>query len=172
MRTQIRRVLPNGFVPTGRSLVRALSALAAVALAAFHVDLLVKRFENGSLLDPWVAVQWLGAGALIAVAIVFVRRQISLGSGRKALAFWLLVLVLHALPGAPVALDAAPTLAPPPLVLLVPVVLLALSVASALIGTGTPLRMAPVVRRRRSMASPPRPRPGIARTSTSRGPPS
>lgn len=97
----MRRWLP-GIIPVRR----AASIAAGVALAAFHADLLARRAADGSLFQPSVAARWIGALLLVALAVRFVRKRVSLRTGRKALSFWLLVLVLHALSGVPVPVEA------------------------------------------------------------------
>lgn len=62
---------------------------------AFHAFLLVERFADASIAHPEVLAQWLGA-LLLGVGALALRRQgSSLVSGRSALVFWLLVLLLH-----------------------------------------------------------------------------
>lgn len=72
-----------------------MSPLALVGLVAFHAFLLVERFADASIAHPEVLAQWLGALLLGLGALVLRRQGSSLVSGRSALVFWLLVLLLH-----------------------------------------------------------------------------
>lgn len=85
-----------------------------VALVAFHAALLWARVTAGRLADPNVGLRWAGAAVLIVALVVLRRRGVSLFWGRRALVFWLLVLLLHAGIAAPVPLafhaDSAPLL--------------------------------------------------------------
>lgn len=74
---------------------------AAATLVGFHLVLFVERLRDQSILEPRVALQWLGALALLAFLGYLKNRGVSLVSGRSALAFWLLVLLLHVVPHAP-----------------------------------------------------------------------
>ncbi|MEZ5332273.1 MAG: hypothetical protein R2991_09540 [Thermoanaerobaculia bacterium] len=74
---------------------------ATLGLLGFHARLLIERLANGSLARPAVAAQWVAAGTLVAWVWWARRRGISLISGRRALAFWVLVLLLHAVPAMP-----------------------------------------------------------------------
>lgn len=78
------------------SSVQVLAGRCAVAvLTAFHAWLFWVHATTGRLLDPATAFRWF-AGALILCGFVAMRR---LGGpllwGRKALVFWLLVVLLH-----------------------------------------------------------------------------
>lgn len=72
-----------------------------VGLLGFHARLLVGRLANGSLAHPEVALQWGAALVLLAWLWRARRHGISVISGRRALAFWVLVLLLHAVPAMP-----------------------------------------------------------------------
>lgn len=77
------------------------AALWAVVL--FHGWLLWQRITDLTLLEPLVALSW-GLAALVLVGFVRLRRAgVPLFRGRRALAMWLLVLLLHA--GAVPAID-------------------------------------------------------------------
>lgn len=67
----------------------------AAGLVVFHVDLFWDRIRDRSILEPLILVQWLFAALLVGVMWHLHRRQVSLFRGRRALAFWLMVLLLH-----------------------------------------------------------------------------
>lgn len=79
----------------GRLLLVAPSLIAATILVAYHLVLLWQRLADMSLLQPAVALRWIVTVALL----VGLRRMHAAGLpllwGRRALAFWLLVLLLH-----------------------------------------------------------------------------
>jgi hypothetical protein len=83
---------------------RVVCYLAVGALAGFHALLLIGRFQDQSILEPAVALQWGGTLALLGFLAYLRRQGVSLFRGRSALAFWLLVLLLHLVPGAPATL--------------------------------------------------------------------
>ena len=79
-----------------RLLLVAPSVIAAAILVAYHLVLLGQRLADLSLFQPAVALRW-----LITVALLFALRRmhasgVPMVCGRRALAFWLLVLLLHA----------------------------------------------------------------------------
>ena len=78
-----------------RLLPMAPSVLAAVILVAYHLVLLWHRLADLSLLQPAVALRWIATVALL----IGLRRMHAAGLplvwGRRALAFWLFVLLLH-----------------------------------------------------------------------------
>lgn len=80
----------------GRAAVLALSALTTGGLVLLHLGLLWSRLEDLSLWRPEVALRWLGALLLVGAGALHHRRGHSLLRGRGALAFWILVLLLHA----------------------------------------------------------------------------
>lgn len=83
---------------TARSLAAGLLAVGGAALVVFHAALLWRRLLDGSLLDPMVAGRW-AATLLLAGWLVALRRaRVSLWRGDRARAFWVLVLLLHAVP--------------------------------------------------------------------------
>jgi len=104
---------------------------AAIGLLAFHLQLLVERLADGSLGHPAVAFQWATGLILLAWLSWLHRRGVSLVSGRRALTFWVLVLLLHAVPAMPGAGDALQADGGP--VLLVAPLGLALAGAAALL---------------------------------------
>jgi hypothetical protein len=79
----------------------AVVAVAGAALVGFHLGLLWLRLAEGTLWSPAVAARWAAAFVLCVTLVVLRRAGIPLLWGRKALVFWLLVLVLHATSGAP-----------------------------------------------------------------------
>ena len=68
---------------------------AVSVLVAFHVWLLGLRFVEGRLGEPIVALRWLAALLLVAGLASLRRAGVPLVWGRKAFAFWVLVVVLH-----------------------------------------------------------------------------
>mgnify|MGYP001812835012 FL=1 len=78
-----------------RLLPMAPSVIAAVILVAYHLVLLWHRLADLSLLQPAVALRWIATVALL----IGLRRMHAAGLplvwGRRALAFWLFVLLLH-----------------------------------------------------------------------------
>jgi hypothetical protein len=84
------------------------------ALAAFllyllplHALLLWRRIADLSLFETGVALRWGAAAALLVGAGLLHRAGISLWSGRRALTFWVLVLLLHASAAVPLVEEAA-----------------------------------------------------------------
>ena len=78
-----------------RPLLRSVLAAAAALVAAFHGWLLLQRLVDASIGDPDVLLRWLGGLVLAGAALYLRPRGVSLTSGRSALVFWLLVLLLH-----------------------------------------------------------------------------
>jgi FtsH-binding integral membrane protein len=72
------------------------ASLSGVALlVAFHGWLFAGRLAGGELLEPAVALRWI-ASVLLVIALLGLRRAgVPLIRGRKALVFWVLVLLLH-----------------------------------------------------------------------------
>lgn len=79
------------------------AAVAVMALAALHGELLLRRLADNSIAEPLVLLRWLGGlGLLIAARIWRRTTGRSVLTGRSALVFALLVALLHAgLPAAP-----------------------------------------------------------------------
>ena len=88
----------------GRRIVAWSGIATAVALILFHAVLFARRVRDLTILEPMVALQWVGALVLLAVLGLLLWKRVSLMRGRAALAFWLLVLLLHVLPAAPTAI--------------------------------------------------------------------
>lgn len=87
-----------------------LGVLAAGTLVIFHALLFAERLRDLTILQPGVALQWIGTLFLLTFLAYLKRRHVSLLRGRSALAFWLLVLLLHltpAVPSSPVAVEHA-----------------------------------------------------------------
>ena len=78
-----------------RLLTVAPSVIAAAILVAYHLVLLWQRLADLSLLQPAIALRWIATVGLL----IGLRRMHAAGLplvwGRRALAFWLLVLLLH-----------------------------------------------------------------------------
>jgi hypothetical protein len=108
----------DGLTPRVRSLVSSLGLTAAALLVVLHASILWDRVVQGRLSDPGVALRWLGAAALTIALLALRQRGVSLFWGRRALVFWLLVLLLHA--GASVPQDPGTRLAPEHLLFVVP----------------------------------------------------
>jgi hypothetical protein len=152
-------------------ILRGLLAGGAAALVAFHGGLLWQRLADGSLLEPAVAARW-GATALLLTWIAIARRAgTSLFRGERARTFWVLVLLLHAVP-AMAGGDASSALESRGLLLVLPAAL-----AGGLVA-GLPLLGRPGHAARPRgvsvrLAEPPcpAPRPVLARRLAARAPP-
>lgn len=79
---------------TLRSL-RWLGPLGAVALVAFHADLLRQRLADASITEPGVALRWLATLGVLAGLGWLARRGVPLLRDRRALVLWLVALLLH-----------------------------------------------------------------------------
>jgi len=91
-------------------LARALrwsGAAVVLAVAAFHLEILIARLADATIARPEVALRWVASAVLIAVANELRRRSVLL-SGRTAWVLALAVLLLHL--GAPPA-PSTPALA-------------------------------------------------------------
>ncbi len=95
-----------------------LGLAVAATLVVLHVSILWDRVAQGRLAEPGVALRWLAAVVLIVALLALRRRGVSLLWGRRALVFWLLVLLLHA--GAVAPQEAGSRLAPEHLLFVVP----------------------------------------------------
>lgn len=94
-----------------RALRLASLALAAAYLVALHAELLWQRIASQTLLEPLVALRWLGAVGLVAGLAWMRRSGIPVWRGRRAVVFWMLVLLLHAGTAVPAAGELAADLA-------------------------------------------------------------
>jgi hypothetical protein len=91
----------QGVVATAWRMARRLAAVAAAGLTVFHARLLWDRLTAGEMLEPLVALRWTAA-ILLVVALVALRRAgVPLLHGRRALAVWVLVALLHWSAGPP-----------------------------------------------------------------------
>jgi hypothetical protein len=125
--------------PRERRLLRAVLAVFATGLGAFHALLLLLRLSEGGL-DTGAGLRWLGAALLLGGGLWLRRRGLA-ADRRAALALGLAVLVLHA----PVLLCAAELERAGELLPALPAVLSAL----ALLGLGAlPGRRSGLQRRR------------------------
>ena len=86
---------PSRLAQGARLALSASTALAAMALVAFHAALLWNQIGDGRLLDPAVATRW-SVGVLLLGALAGLRRAgVPLLWGRRALVVWVLVALLH-----------------------------------------------------------------------------
>jgi hypothetical protein len=108
----------EALTPRLRSFVSALGLVAVASLVLLHVSILWARVTQGQLGEPLVAVRWGAAFVLLFALAALRRRGVPLLWGRRALVFWLLVLVLHAGMGVPQ--DARHPIAPEQLLFVVP----------------------------------------------------
>lgn len=104
--------------PRLRSFVSALGAVALVSLVFLHASILWARVTQGRLGEPVIAVRWAAAFVLLLALVALRRRGVSLLWGRRALVFWLLVLVLHAGTGVPQ--ESTPRVAPEQILFVLP----------------------------------------------------
>ena len=84
-----------------RLLASGLALVAAATLVVLHMAVLWDRVTQGRLSDPAVGLRWLGAAILTVGLVALRQRGVPLLWGRRALVFWLLVLLLHAGAAAP-----------------------------------------------------------------------
>lgn len=83
---------------------RRLAALGSVALlTGFHLDLLLERLLDGTVLNPAVAGEWLLSLCILWLFWKFRRRGEPLLWSRKALALWFVVVLIHAVAVVPEA---------------------------------------------------------------------
>lgn len=76
-------------------MVRKSLALAAAALAAFHIWLFADQVWSGELVDLALVSRWVIAAGLVAALVSLRRRGLSLVGSRHAVAVWLLAALLH-----------------------------------------------------------------------------
>lgn len=124
-----------------RTLLLAAGAGALAYLSGYHALLLWQRVASLTLLEPAVALRWV-AGLVLLLALVRLRRAgVPLFWGRKALVFWVLVLLLHAAGAAPIPSEVAIELALQPgadLLYILPAALTALALAGLLLAALAP----------------------------------
>jgi len=97
-----------------------MGAITIAGLVVFHAVLLLERLADASIAHPQVLAQWVGALLLGAGALALRRQGSSLLSGRSALVFWLLVLLLHVGFGSGITLTGGETGSSRQLLLLLP----------------------------------------------------
>jgi len=162
----------EAFTPRLRSLVSSLGLAAAASLVLLHASILWERVAQGQLSDPVVALRWLAALVLMVALVALRRSGVPLLWGRRALVFWLLVLLLHA--GTAVPQDPSARLAPEQLLFVVPAAVAPACLVLVLLVTqlagATPARPAVSLARRTAGGAPAR-RSGFPLALASRPPP-
>jgi hypothetical protein len=108
----------EAIAPRLRFVVSGLGLVAVASLVLLHVSILWARITQGRLAEPVVALRWVAAAVLLVALLALRRRGVPLLWGRRALVFWLLVLVLHAGTGVPQ--ESSPRLAPEQLLFVLP----------------------------------------------------
>ena len=78
-----------------RSPVAWAAAAAVAGLVGFHVWLFCQRVTTASLLEPGVALRWLGAMALMATGTILHRRGLLRGNTRAIVVLSLVAALLH-----------------------------------------------------------------------------
>ena len=96
----------------------ALGLVAVASLVLLHLSILWVRITQGRLGEPAVALRWAAAAVLLVALLALRRRGVPLLWGRRALVFWMLVLLLHA--GTSVPLDTGTRVAPEQLLFVAP----------------------------------------------------
>ena len=115
------------------------AAIVGALLVGLHGWLLAVHAWTGQLADPALALRWAAAAGLLAGLTVLHRRGLSLWSGRRAVAIWLLAAVLHAPALADRAGHASPAL-PEAVVTLVGAATASLGLLGSLALSGFPWR--------------------------------
>jgi len=92
-------------------MVRKVLTASGALVAGFHVWLFVSQLGDGRLADVSVLARWGVAGLLVAALWYLRSRNLPLFWGRKAVAVWLLAVVLHG-PSLTDRLSALDTIAP------------------------------------------------------------
>jgi hypothetical protein len=77
-------------------MVRRASLALGWLLAVFHGWIFAVQAFNGEIAEPWLALRWAAAIAVIAGFVRLRRSGRSILRGRSAVALWLLVVLLHA----------------------------------------------------------------------------
>ncbi len=98
--------------------------LAAVALALFHLQLLVDRIANLANLQLDIALRWILTAVVLGSIAKLRRNGISVVWGRPALVLWILVLLIHIqvpLGSVPAAADGGKGVPTDELLLILPV---------------------------------------------------
>jgi hypothetical protein len=81
--------------PTRRIMFRRILTVAGLAVALFHVRLLSGDLWAGELAEPGQLLRWLVAFGLAGALLALRHQGASLFRGRKAVAIWLLAVLLH-----------------------------------------------------------------------------
>ena len=130
-------------------MVRKLVAASAAALALFHIWLFAGQLWNGAIVaEPDLLARWAVAGVLVAALEGLRRRGASLIRGRKAVAIWLVALLLHG----PAIADRGAALDPQALPEVI-VTLVTASLALACLGAARGWRRPVVVLRRLALVA-------------------
>jgi hypothetical protein len=82
----------------GRAVWRVLGVAAtatAASLILLHAWIFWDQLATGRLVDPALALKWIGAGTLCAALLALRRAGVALLWGRKAFVVWVLVAFLH-----------------------------------------------------------------------------
>ena len=82
-----------------------LGSLAVLAVVALHLPRLIARLRDASIVEPGVLLRWLLVPVVLAAFVALRRRGVPLMRGRAAVAVWLLVLLIHAMPALPAVGD-------------------------------------------------------------------
>jgi hypothetical protein len=123
----------GGFGLQGRTVFSYAAAALVLPLFALHGWLLWLRISQGRLLEWGVALRW-GAGALLLLTLLALRRRgVPLFWGRKALALWILVLLIHWTAPASSAGARAEGPVPPPILFVLPAAAGTLALAAGLL---------------------------------------
>jgi hypothetical protein len=77
-------------------MLRRLLKSATGALGLFHLWLFARQAWTGELGSPDTILKWIAAAALVAALVALRRAGVPLARGRKAVAIWTLVALLHA----------------------------------------------------------------------------
>ena len=81
--------------PLATRLVRGTLLLLLASIGFFHLQILLTRLADGSVLQPLVVARWIASLAVCAVWLSLRRRGVRLFRGRAALVFWLLLVLIH-----------------------------------------------------------------------------
>lgn len=87
--------MPRRMSLRARTMLSRLAWLSAVGLALFHGWLLWCRVSHPASIEPRVVLRWMAGLGLLGVLVALRRLGVPLLWGRKALAFWMLVFLLH-----------------------------------------------------------------------------
>src|SRR5437879_360436 len=118
------------------------AAALVLPLSALHGWLLWLRISQGRLLEWRVALRW-GVGALLLLTLQALRRRgVPLLWGRRALALWVLVLLLHWTAPTSSAGVQAEGPVPPPILFVLPASVWPLALAASLLGATAAARRA------------------------------